>query len=501
MATKAFAALLAAVLGIGSIAPITAAARTPEGQGGLSWYYHQRVTWKSCNHEKLDAAGAECADITVPLDYSAPRGRTITVAISRLEATGTDRHGIVLTNPGGPGGPGLDMPLTIAPSLAADVRARFDLIGVDPRGIGRSNPVDCRWPTGPGLSSAGLDRADFDRHVATQSRLARLCAEHAGDLLPHISTRNTARDLDVVRGALGEERTSYFGWSYGTYLGAVYAQMFPRRVDRLVLDSAIDPAEYPLRMFQGMARPNEEALDDWADWAAARDAELHFGTTRAQVRALVEGLVRQASREPFRLGRYRVDHLLLQVLYFTPLMDSRLDADFASWVRAFQDAAEGRATPVPASLEEILAVVFPQRPTPGDAGQLAVICGDGAFPRDPEWYWEQLQRHRAVAPVAGPVAYAPPACMSWPTRPGEPPTRVRNNVPTLIIQATGDTRTPYESGVALHRRLPKSRLVTLADVRIHAVFGRLPNRCVDDIVNSYFRAGALPAADRTCRSD
>ncbi|WP_228004041.1 alpha/beta fold hydrolase [Amycolatopsis sp. YIM 10] len=158
--------------------------------------------------------------------------------------------------------------------MTAEVSSRYDLIGMDPRGIGRSAAIDCAWPIGHMLWSAGLDRADFDNAVRTQADLARRCARTEGDRIAHITTRNTARDVDVIRGALGEAKVSYLGYSYGTYLGAVFTQMFPHRGDRVDQESA------PF---------NEAALDDWANWTAARGAEYHLGATGEQVRALVEG--------------------------------------------------------------------------------------------------------------------------------------------------------------------------------------------------------------------
>ncbi|MFD9889139.1 alpha/beta hydrolase [Amycolatopsis sp. NPDC059027] len=487
----------AGIAGTGIAVADTAEARQP----GLDRYHHQRVDWKACGDKDLDAAGAQCADVTVPLDYSRPGGRTITVAISRLKATDTrNRRGIMLSNPGGPGGSGLGMMLDVRKAMTADVASRYDLIGMDPRGIGRSTPVDCGWPVGTMLRSSGIDRAGFDRTVRLEADLAKRCAATEGPDIRQITTRNTARDMDVVRGALGERKISYFGWSYGTYLGAVYSQLFPQRSDRIVLDSAVDPQRYGVGMFQAMGKPNEAALDDWAQWTAARDAEYHLGKTGPQVRELFEGLIRGAAKSPIHLGGYQVDEHLLPMLAFSPLADPRRNGELATSVRRLADAAAGKPVEPTPELESDLRFVTKPTPETQNSGQAAVLCGDVAAPRDPEWYWRNIQRHRATQPVFGGFANGPSACASW-ARPIEPPTDVHNAVPALIVQATGDTRTAYDEGVALHKAMTGSRLVTLQDVRVHAVFGNYPNTCVENTVNAYFRDGALPRTDTTCREN
>ncbi|MBB5956236.1 pimeloyl-ACP methyl ester carboxylesterase [Saccharothrix tamanrassetensis] len=498
--------LTAAAVAAGLLAGTGSAAADPveaesAQRGGLSRYYDQRLDWAACGHEQLDAAGAQCANVTVPLDYQRPRGRTITVAVSRLKAADpARRRGIMLSNPGGPGGAGLDMMLRVQGWMSPDVRARYDLIGMDPRGIGRSSPVDCKWSVGPMLRSAGVDRAGFDRVVALESDLAKRCAEREGDRLPHITTRNTARDMDVVRGAMGEQRVSYFGWSYGTYLGAVYTQMFPQRTDRFVLDSAVDPRKYGLGMFQDLGAPNEAALDLWAEWTARHDAEYHLGTTAKQVRAGVEELIRRSARTPIRVGDYTVDDNFVPIALFGPLSDPRAYPLLAGQVRELTDAADGKGAPPSPELEQALRFMFgPGAHQDGD-GQAAVLCGDVRYQRDPESYWRDIQRSRATQPVFGAFANNITACAFW-AQPKERPTVVHNNRPALIVQATGDTRTAYQHGVALHKAMTGSRLVTLKDVPVHAVFGNYPNTCTENVVNTYFADGTLPARDLTCQDD
>ncbi|MFD5090980.1 alpha/beta fold hydrolase [Amycolatopsis thailandensis] len=498
---RALAAATAVAAGLLAGSGVALADQGTTQRGGLDRFYNQKLDWKACNHKELDAAGAQCADVKVPLNYAQPRGRTITVAISRLAASDKqNRRGIMLSNPGGPGGPGLAMTLGVRESMTPDVSSRYDLIGMDPRGVGRSTPVDCEWPVGNMLRSAGVDRAAFDANTQLEKDLAKRCMVKEGPDVRHITTRNTARDMDVIRGALGEQKISYFGVSYGTYLGSVYTQMFPQRSDRFVLDSAVDSKKFGVPMFQDMGKPNEAALDDWANWAAARDGEYHLGKTAKQVRAGVEGLIKQSARQPIRIGEYRLDQHVLPIVLFGPLADSRRNADLSETIRQLTDAAAGKPVQPGEALERDLRYFY--KPTPGEqsSAQAAIMCGDTRSPRDPEWYWRNIQRDRAAEPVFGAFANNLTACAFWP-EPVEEPTKVHNSVSSLIVQATDDTRTAYESGVALHKSMTGSKLLTLQDVRVHVVFGNYPNKCTENVINTYFRDGTLPKTDITCHED
>lgn len=497
MVSTVVAAVVGALAGGGISGSIPAAAETDD----LSRFMQQRLAWQPCHDELLDKAGAQCADVMVPLNYAEPQGRTITVAISRVPAADpTQRRGIMLSNPGGPGGLGLGFTVDMSQGFPAYPWDRYDLIGMDPRGIGRSTPVNCRWPVGSYGQSAGVDLDGFTESVATQSDLAARCEAAAGDLLPYITTRNTARDMDVIRGALGEDRINYFGASYGTYLGAVFTQMFPERADRIVLDSAVDPDRWAIGTFADMGAADEAALDAWAEWTAARDGEYHLGTTRSDVRAVVADLIARAAREPIRVGDYTVDEHWLPIVVFDNVVDPHHFDVLAAMVRPLADAAAGTPVQPDANLETELSHLLNATLTDesDDAGA-AVRCGDVAEPRDPAWYWRNIEASRPTQPVFGPFANNISPCAFW-TPPLEPPTAVHNSVPALILQATGDPLTAYPQGVGLHRALTGSRLVTLQDVIVHGVV-TIESTCVQRAVDAYLRDGTLPAADITCRAD
>ncbi|MFD0361843.1 alpha/beta fold hydrolase [Nocardia sp. GCM10030253] len=489
-----FAALLAGT-GLACTAP------ADTNGPSLERFYGQQLQWKSCDDPRLDPVGAQCADVTVPLNYSQPQGETITVAISRMAATDpAKRRGVILSNSGGPGGPGLDFMVDVGAAMTPDVRARYDLIGMDPRGVGRSSPVDCHWPNGFGLQSAGVDAASFAESVASQRDLSARCAATEGERLRYFTTRNTARDMDVIRAALGDTKASYFGTSYGTYLGSVFTQMFPDRSDRIVLDSSVDPDRYgAIGMMQDMGPVNEAALDLWADFAATHDGEYHFGTSRAQVRRKVMDLIEGAAVDPIRLGDFAIDDHSLPMMLFVGLDDPRNYEKLATQVRQIADAAEGKPVEISPELNDTFSFMLNAQPRDNSA-QMAIMCGDVETPRDPAEYLRNIEAARATQPVFGAFANNITPCAFW-TPPAEPPTQVRNSVPTLIVQSTGDTRTTHQGAVAMRRALSASRMVTLQDVPIHWIFGNYPNKCTYDVVNTYFRDGSLPAADVTCRAD
>ncbi|MET9294683.1 alpha/beta hydrolase [Streptomyces sp. NPDC003077] len=484
-----------------SPAPAQSANASAPAADGLDRFRHQRLTWTACEGQAPALKNAECTTVKVPLDYSRPRGRTLDIAISRIKATDpAKRRGILQTNPGGPGGRGLGMPAELRAAMAPEVAAAYDIIGMDTRGVGASAPLDCGLTRMSWMRSAGSDRAGFDKSWRLAKNDADACWKKYPDVLPHLTTRNIARDVDVVRGALGERKTSWFGQSYGTFLGATYAQMFPERVDRLVLDSAVDPGGYGIRMLRDMGPANERALDDLAAWAAPRDREYGLGTTPAAVRATVEGLIRRAEAEPIPIAGFRLDGHLLPLVLYAFGTDEADNAEYARALRQLLDAADGRPVEASEHLRGLLTVVFRPQTTGADAdlaGTLGILCGDVTMPRDPAWYRKAIERARPTQPVFGPVHSGPVPCAFWKEKPREPLTRISNALPALQLQATGDTRTTYEQGLGMHRALRGSRLVTVP-VRTHGVYLSPHSTCAKRAVDAYLLDGTLPRKDTAC---
>ncbi|WP_405485892.1 alpha/beta hydrolase [Nocardia sp. NBC_00511] len=466
---------------------------TPDG---LDRFYHQSLGWGACDDPVLEGTGAQCTNVLVPLDYAKPDGRTTTVAISRIAATDpARRRGILIGNPGGPGGSGMHMMVPNGKAMSPDVHAEYDLIGMDPRGIGRSDPIKCALPVPTILFSAGFDIFGYARDTAVASAFATACVAPDPEKARLITTRNTARDMDVIRSAMGENKLNFFGQSYGTYLGAVFAQMFPDRVDRMMLDSAIDPDRWWIGLYQDQGPINEYALDDWAVWAARHDDQYHFGTTPAAVRAFVELTIHQAAGHPIFANMYLVDEHTVPMMIFALLSNPQLNTNLADVITMISVGVNGGPLDMDALKAKIVAAV------PLDAqGMAAVMCGDKGAPRDPAWYYPHVEAARATQPVFGAFANNITACAFWPD-PIEPATEIHNAVPALILGSTHDTRTAYQEGLALHADMTGSRMVTLADTRIHGAFRVGLSPCVSDIVNTYLADGTLPATDVTCQAD
>lgn len=255
-------------------------ARTPQAAPAA------KLTWKNC--ATSDYPTLQCASLKVPLDHRNPHGKQITLALSRVQHTATKSQGPLLVNPGGPGGSGLTLAGFVASSLPKAVAAQYDVIGFDPRGVGKSSPaLDCKpghfnpvrpdsVPSTPAIEKANLQRA---------KSFAAACGQKYASLLPYINTIQAVQDMDSIRAALGAEKTSYFGYSYGTYLGAVYAKLFPQRVKRLVLDSIVDPTGvwYDDNIGQDYAfDARQKAL---MAWIAKYNATYKLGTDPAKIAA------------------------------------------------------------------------------------------------------------------------------------------------------------------------------------------------------------------------
>ncbi|MFJ5720010.1 alpha/beta hydrolase [Streptomyces sp. NPDC093149] len=474
---------------------------------------HQRLVWGPCSPEQqeLNEAGAQCAKVTVPLDYADPGGATIRIAVSRIKATGHGkRRGVLLSNPGGPGGTGLASTLLLRPALK-DAADRYDLIGFDPRFLGESTPIACdpATPTQePGPTTTR--REDFERSVRSARDTARRCQEHGDNarLLPHATTRNVARDMDAIRAALGERRLSYYGVSYGADLGAVYTQMFPRRADRIVIDSSTDPSATQYELFQRAGKPLEEALDAWSGWAARHDGTYRLGKTPAQVRSSVQRLLDGAEERPVTVSGVRLDAPLLRLVLRQLIQHEEYDPALAATVRDLADAAAGRPVEPGPELAAMLEMLASPELADSMLGGTLFMCGDrgwpaGGWPGNPETYWTNMERSRATQPVFGPLVNSMIApCAFWTSTSREPATVIGNDVPVLMLQARRDNNVPYEGALALHHRLTGSRLVT-ADIRSHGVYGRgldglTPVPCADETVVAYLRDGTLPAADLLC---
>ncbi|MFJ7203771.1 alpha/beta hydrolase [Streptomyces sp. NPDC098789] len=519
----ATAGLLATALP-GLVASPASAARTPE-------YLRQKPAWHRCSADR--PAAYECATLKVPLDYQRPEGRTLDLAISRMKSEDpAKRRGVLLLNPGGPGASGLLRPLRMNDKMAKDVRDRYDLVGFDPRGVGESSPIGCG-----GLNEVerGVGKAyrpeTFASDVAWARGIADKCREKSGDVIPYITTRNTARDMDVIRAALGERTVSYLGYSYGTYLGTVYAQMFPERTDRFVLDSGIDPQRVWRGMIQVWGTGAEPAFERWTRWAAERSDTYGLGTTPEAVSATFWALVARADREP-------IDHYGQKVTGDDIRSDPALFFSLkeASFVVKVLKASSERPTPPPTPAEPPTAAepgakesaekgAVPRAPlagirsgapradaepsgpgpdsAPGDnasAVYWSVVCGDtDAWPRDPQQYAREAARDKVEHPLYGDFASNIKPCAFW-QRPLEAVTPIKTRAAVLTVQNEWDPLTPLASGQGLHQVLRGSRMVLGLGAEGHGAYLASPTACANIPVDAYLSTGRLPAKDVTCHN-
>ncbi|MFJ9678971.1 alpha/beta hydrolase [Streptomyces sp. NPDC101194] len=499
--TASLLAVGAATALISALTPAMAssASRTTAAKDPLRQYTQQNPRWQRCDAE--NPATYQCATLKVPLDYSDPDGKRIGIAISRLKASSAEeRRGVLLLNPGGPGGPGLDMPVDPELNLPGKVKRQYDLIGFDPRGVGQSAPVGCGLTDDERNDERSYGAETFAKDVEWARTVADKCRAQAGDALRHLTTRNTARDMDVIRAVLGERKISYLGYSYGTYLGAVYTQMFPRRTDRFVLDSATDPAWVWRGMFRRMAEGAEPAFTRWSEWTAERHPTYNLGHTPAEVRKTFWKLIARADDKPIDSDGTALTGDDIR---------SELRAEFVRVQRAaervveLKRAAEGRTSAPSGTPERVQGPVPPAfaRDVPQDndaASAWSVLCADTrTWPRDPEQYRRDAIRDKARYPLYGDFASNIKPCAFW-KQGGEPATTVNNKVDALILQNQWDPQTPLAGARAMHRALRGSRMVTVAGGEGHGVYGT--DSCADRSATAYLTTGRLPAEDLTCRA-
>ncbi|WP_405396122.1 alpha/beta hydrolase [Streptomyces microflavus] len=484
-------------------APSAASSPSAAKGGALDRYTKQKPKWKRC--EAAAPAEFQCATIKVPLDYRAPGGKRIDLAISRISSTGPGkRHGVLLSNPGGPGGQGIYMPLALQEELPEAALRKYDLIGFDPRGVGRSTPVTCDLTPEEENWLRPYKKETFTKDVAWARKVADKCREKSGAVLPHITTRNTARDVDLLRAVLGEKKISYLGYSYGTYLGAVYTQLFPGRADRFVLDSAVDPARAWRGMVQWWAEGAEPAFDRWTGWAAARSETYGLGDTPKKVDRTFWELVARADEQPIELDGLLItgDDIRggMRGAVFSPQsateafveLKKAADSETASAKKlaAFTGSAgTGAAREAAEVPQDNMTASF-----------WAVVCGDNsaAWPRNPERYRQDAIADKGRYPLFGDFASSIKPCAFW-NRSVEPATEVDNKAGSLIVQNEWDSQTPLPSAQALHKDLKRSRMVTVLGGEGHGVYPS-GNACTDGTVTGYLLTGKLPAKDVTCRA-
>jgi pimeloyl-ACP methyl ester carboxylesterase len=455
------------------------------------------VQWGPCSERAAPGKAAlprlECSTVEVPLDYRDPDGRQIEIAVSRLASkVPSQRRGVLLTSPGGPGIKGLGYPAVLAGSgLPQEVLDSYDVIGFDPRGVGRSTPVTCdltpeqqaRGNVPPYAHTA----ADVAREAPNARAVAEQCAtSRTAWMVPHTTTANTARDMDRIRAALGAPRLSYLGASYGSYLGAVYTTMFPRRSDRIVLDSSLGPGGYDVTAMRLLARGMEDRFPDFAAFAAARP-EYGLGTTPEQVRAKFFHLAERLETGPVQ-G--------FDATWFRGVTFDRLysDADMPLVARTWQalDANQPPpATPAFPSMENFMSARF------------SVVCGDNRWPRTVREYQRNVAVDRRKYPMLGGSTAGIGPCAFWPDERLQPPVRIGDRGPSnvLMLQNERDPGTPLASAQKLRRAFGNRATMVTADQGGHGVYPFGPNACANDAATAFLTTGQRPSQDLACAAE
>ena len=461
---------------------------------GLERFYAQKLAWARCDGE------FQCAKLKVPLDYDKPAGTTITLALLRVRASG-DRLGSLVINPGGPGGSGVDDARAARAVISDNVRKRYDVVGFDPRGVGTSSPVKC-------LTDTQLDEliaadptpdtpAEVDATVTLFRQFAQRCKEGGGDLLGHVSTREAARDMDVLRAALGDRKLTYLGKSYGTFLGATYAELFPRNVGRMVLDGALDPALTSEQISLGQAKGFEQATRAFvAD--CAREATCPLGSTVEGGMERLRGLLRQLDASPLPTDDGRK---LTEGLGSLGIAVAMYDEGY------WPTLQQGLATAFAGNGTDLLGLAdaYTERgsdgryPSNGNTVIYAVNCLDRPEKGGLAEVQRTVKEFSAQAPTWGAfLAWSELPCDYWPvtgtSKPG--PISASGSGPIVVVGTTRDPATPYEWAVNLSKELAVGHLITY-DGDGHTAYLR-GSSCVDQAVDAYLLRGTVPKANLSC---
>jgi pimeloyl-ACP methyl ester carboxylesterase len=519
-------AALVAVLAATLFTVPSAGATTASSASGTGSAAVPHLNWGSCAAEGPDLEAFQCATAVVPLDYDRPKGAQITLALARLPASDPSRKiGSLFLNPGGPGGSGVDFLFGAGPFLYSDeVRARFDLVGFDPRGIIRSTPLRCFDTFDEAIASLAPMAFPYTREeervwIRSDRTLARACAEHGGPILDHMSTANVARDLDLLRRAVGDRKLTYAGYSYGSYLGTTYANLFPSKVRALVVDGVLDPIAWATgRGDQARTLPFTTRLRSAKGAYATLQEFLRLCDAGGPNCAFSEGnpkrrfdrLARRLLREPAEFTDPTTGETFL--VTYADLIGTTLGVLYDPsiwplWAEILQ-ALDEQSSPAAAAaglraVQARLGVKFQQEDYPNFVeGFPGVACSETHNPSNiGAWPRAARAQDRQFPYFGRPWTWFSSICEPWPGWDRDhydgPFTRTTAN-PVLVVGTRFDPATPYHGAVTVDRLLPRSRLLTLAGWGHTSLF---TSTCVDAYVSRYFLTTRVPPKGTVCEPD
>ncbi|MFF4041631.1 alpha/beta hydrolase [Streptomyces sp. NPDC001816] len=476
----------------------------------------QKLDWKDCPAPSEAEGGGtspsplpsgakwQCATMKAPRDWSDPKGDTIDIALIRAKATGdpSRRIGSLVFNFGGPGGSGV----ATLPAFGADYAAlntRYDLVSFDPRGVGRSAPVKCE-------SDAQLD--EFFQQDATPDDSAEraqlldrtkqfnsACEKNSKQILPHVRTTDAARDMDLMRQVLGDDKLHYFGISYGTELGGVYAHLFPKNVGRAVFDAVVDPTLNPEQSALGQAKGFQLALDNFAEDCTSKTTECPIGDTPQEVKDRIAKLLADLEKKPIP-GIF--PRQLTQTAATNGIAQSLYSKDFWEYLtEGLEQAYEGDG-----KILMLLSDSMNGRSENGEysnitAANIAINCSDEKPRYTADQAQQKVPEFRAASPVFGDyLAWGMVSCTDWavPGAADHPDVSAPGSAPILVVGNTGDPATPYAGAKQMVDALGKGVGVELTyKGQGHGAYDS-KNKCVQSAVNDYLLDGKVPKAGTVC---
>jgi pimeloyl-ACP methyl ester carboxylesterase len=514
----ALAPLVTAALSVTLLAPAAHAA-TPSASAALA---APSVSWSACRD------GFQCATVPAPLDYDDPGGVQIGISVIRLPAGQPgQRIGSLMLNPGGPGGSGVDFVRGVAKILPLELRARFDIVGFDPRGTNLSTPLRCFDTFGQAIAILPSfpypdTPAEEQAQAVSDAALAAACASHGGAILDHMSSADAARDMDLLRGAVGDQKLNYLGFSYGSVLGQNYANLFPSRVGALVIDGVVDPIAWttghgqealttPVGTRIGSADGARRTLDEFfrlcdaagPDCAFSGDASARYAALGERLRGHPATITDPSTGETFEVTYNDLIAVTLGALYATFIWPD-LGLLLAGLEQQLSPAALGQRLAVIRTKLGLDGMAQEEYPNAVEAPP-GVACSDSVNPRSFAAWQSAADSAEARYGRFGRIwNWALSACRSWPSAAGQDrllgPWTARTSSPVLVVGNHFDPATPYRGAVAASQLLPNSRLLSYAGWG-HTAFVGAGNYCVDSHVTGYLLTGRVPAEGTVCQPE